>query len=195
MRLRRYKKCFLILLSVPVTLGLIHLLGYTPLLYGMDPNVKRPHIRFEDAMEAGKIDPRKPRIMVTWYGRMGNHMFQYSCLIGVAARNNMTPIIPFYIDILDVFDLPTPQGNKDLLRNPIRYPDKRPGEYDNKTEHLDPTRDAFLDGYHQSWKYHWHVRDELIDKHFVFHKPILNTALNYIAQVRKVSVWVCVLKM
>lgn len=183
MRLRRQKKCYLLLLSVTATLGFIYFAGYTPVLFGQDPNVQRPKIRFEDIM--AEVDPRKPRIMITWYGRMGNHMFQYSCLIGVAKRNNMTPIIPPNIDILDVFDLPTPQGSKTLLRDPLIYPDELSAKYDNKTEHLNPHRDAFLDGYHQSWKYHENVRDELIDKHFVFHKPILKTALDYIRSVRQ----------
>ncbi|KAK7090671.1 hypothetical protein V1264_010433 [Littorina saxatilis] len=182
MRIRRQKRCYIALLLTALFVGLIYVSGYTPVLYGMDPSVQRPKIRFEDVVD--RIDPRKPRIMVTWYGRMGNHMFQYSTLIGVAKRNNMTPIIPPNIDLLDVFDLPTPQGSNTLLRNPISYPDKRPGEYDNKTEHLVPHRDAFIKGYHQSWKYYLNVRDELLDKHFVFHKPIQRKASDYIQGVR-----------
>ena len=183
MRIRRVKRCYVALLSATFLLGLIYITGYTPVLFGQDPNVQRPRIRFEDVVD--RIDPRKPRIMVTWYGRMGNHMFQYSTLIGVAKRNNMTPIIPPNIDLLDVFDLPTPQGSKSLLRDPITYPDELSAKYDNKTEHLTPHRDAFIKGYHQSWKYYQNVRDELLDKHFVFHKPIHDKAKSYIQSVRE----------
>ena len=73
-------------------------------------------------------------------------MFQYSCLIGVAARNNMQPIIPDNIDLLDIFNLPTPQGSRSLLRNAITYPDELSAKYDNKTEHLKPGHDAFIKG-------------------------------------------------
>ncbi|KAL8623945.1 hypothetical protein ACOMHN_047165 [Nucella lapillus] len=182
MRVRRFKRCYIAVVTAPVLLILIYLTGYTPILFGQDPAVQRPHRPFEAA--AYRIDHRKPRIMVTWYGRLGNHMFQYSTLIGVAKRNNMTPIIPPNIDLLDIFDLPTLQGPNTLLRNPVTYPDEKPGKYDVKTEHLDPRRDAFIKGYHQSWKYYQNVRDELLDKHFVFHKPILTSALAYINSVR-----------
>ncbi|XP_076454342.1 galactoside alpha-(1,2)-fucosyltransferase 2-like [Babylonia areolata] len=182
MRIRRIKRCYIALLAAPALLLILYVTGYSPLLYGQNPSVHRPHIPFEEV--AHLIDHSKPRIMVTWFGRMGNHMFQYSTLIGVAKRNNMTPIIPPNIDLLDVFDLPTPQGSNSLLRDPITYPDEMPAKYDVKTEHLDRGRDAFLKGYHQSWRYYQNVRDELLDKHFVFHKPILHTALSYISGVR-----------
>ena len=183
MRIRRQKRCYISLLAATVLMGLLYITGYSPILFGQDPTIQRPRIRFEDV--ADRIDHRKPRIMVTWYGRMGNHMFQYSCLIGVAKRNNMTPIIPPSIDLLDVFNLPTPQGSMSLLRDPITYPDELSAKYDNKTEHLNPKRDAFLKGYHQSWRYYRDVRDELLDKHFVFHKPIEAKARGYIQGVRK----------
>lgn len=185
MRIRRPKRCYFIVLAAVATFfSMLYMTGYSVVLWGMDPSVTRPRNYFEDV--AHGIDPKRPRIMVSWYGRSGNHMFQYSALIGIAKMNNMTPIIPPNVDLLDIFNLPTLQGAKSLLRNPIIYKDPPGyvGIYDKTNEHLDQTRDAFLDGYHQAWKYYEPVREELLTKHFIFHQPIKNKAESYIKDAR-----------
>lgn len=182
MSFRRQKRFFYLLIIGTAFLFLIYITGYTPVLFGSDPHVKRPHIRFEDV--ADQIDHRKPRIMINWIGRMGNHLFEYACLLGIAKWNNMTPIISPTVDILDVFNLPAPQGSLSLLRDPINYFYPVAAKFDNATMHLQQ-RDYYLTGYRQSWKYFEHVKEDLLNNHFVFHEPILATAMSYINAARK----------
>ena len=176
------QKLFFILLSAIVILLLLSCFLKYDSIFVHKSTVRHPFHKFEDAYQQ---DSTKFRIMVTWYGRMGNHMFQYSCLIGVAQKNNMLPIIPNNLDLLDIFYLPTLVGSKSLLRHPVVYRDELPAKYDRRTENLNVHHDVFLDGYHQSWKYHWHIRDKLIDQHFVFHDVIANKALKFIESVRQ----------
>lgn len=128
---------------------------------------------------------QRPRMMITYKGRLGNHMFEYATLIGISRRYNMTPIIPDDVDLLDVFKIPTPQGSLDLLRDPRRYPEEKAATYYKGVEKIDPTHDAYLDGYYQSWKYFDDLRDELLSKHFVLHKSLKIAADNYIKNLLK----------
>ncbi|XP_041348109.1 galactoside alpha-(1,2)-fucosyltransferase 2-like [Gigantopelta aegis] len=123
-------------------------------------------------------------VMITYWGRMGNHMFEYGTLVGVAKQNNMTPIIPPDLDLLQHFKLPARRGNKDMLRMYYTYYEEKPAAYFKAVSKLKPF-DAFLEGYYQSWKYFSNVRDELIKDHFVFHDSIQKAAAQFISGIRR----------
>ena len=123
-------------------------------------------------------------VMITYWGRMGNHMFEYGTLIGVARQNNMTPIIPSDLDLLEQFKLPARRGSKDMLRMYYTYYEEKPAAYFKAVSKLKPY-DACLEGYYQSWKYFSNVREELINHHFVFHDSIRKSAAEFIDKIRK----------
>lgn len=183
LRLRRGVRCYFIGTAVAVALLILYTsdLTYITAVANKKVPVRRHVVRWED--HEHEIDHRKPRIMISYWGRMGNHMFEYATMIGVAQRNNMTPIMTKDIDILDVYKIPTPQGDMTLLRNPKKYPDELPAKYFKGTEHLDEGTDAFLEGYYQSWKYFDHIKKDLVTNHFVYHDNIIKAAKEYIANI------------
>ncbi|KAH9513900.1 hypothetical protein Btru_031696 [Bulinus truncatus] len=131
-----------------------------------------------------RINHRRPRIMISYKGRLGNHMFEYATLMGLAKHYNMTAIIPEDLDVLNVFKLPTPQGPFSLLRDPYNtYTEEKAAAYYKGVENIDSTRDAFLVGYFQSWKYYKDIRNELLDHHFVLHDNLRTAADQYIQKV------------
>ncbi|XP_067668627.1 galactoside 2-alpha-L-fucosyltransferase Sec1-like [Haliotis asinina] len=175
---RRCQKWFYVLL-----LALILLVVYVMISILTKPRVIPgsivPSANFEISLVK---QPDRPIIMITYWGRLGNHMFEYGTLLGVAKRNGMIPIIPKQIDLLDVFNLPTQQGDLDLLDMHYIYNEEKAAAYFNKTEHLKPYN-ALLAGYYQSWKYFENVKDELISKHFVYKDEIKKKAKKFLEKV------------
>ncbi|XP_059164103.1 galactoside 2-alpha-L-fucosyltransferase Sec1-like isoform X2 [Physella acuta] len=183
MRIRRGPKCFVLTGVAFCFFLLIYVQDMTNIIAYV--NNKVPVHRHVVRWVENEHDHRRPRMMITYKGRLGNHMFEYATLIGIARRYNMTPIIPDDVDLLDVFKIPTPQGSLDLLRDPKRYPEEKAATYYKGVEKIDPTRDAYLDGYYQSWKYFDDLRDELLNKHFLLHPSLKIAANNYIKNLLK----------
>jgi galactoside 2-L-fucosyltransferase 1/2 len=185
MRIRRGLKCYIL---AGVTFGFLLVFYISDWTYATayvnnKVPIHRHVLRWADHQHS--IIQDRPRIMAAYKGRLGNHMFEYATLMGMAHRFNMTPIIPPDIDILDVFKIPTIQGDTSLLRNPITYTEERAAKYYPGFEKIDPTRDAYLDGFLQSWKYYEHIRKDLLDKYFVLYDNLQKAASNYISNVLK----------
>ncbi|RUS75392.1 hypothetical protein EGW08_016854 [Elysia chlorotica] len=183
MKFKRGPRCYAILGTLTLCMLILYLgdFSYIFAILNKKVHVERHVLRWEDHQH--KVDHMRPRIMIGTRGRMGNHMFQYATLNGLARRYNMTPIMLGNLDILDVFKLPTLQGDFSLLRDPITYTELKASAYNPGVDKIDPTRDVYLNGYYQSWKYHDHMRAELLDKHFVLLDPIKEAADRYIASL------------
>lgn len=183
MRLKRGPKCYVLAATFFFIIFLIYVndLTYITAYLNNKVPVHRHVVRWIDHQL--KIDHSKPRIMITCKGRLGNHMFEYATLMGMAHRHNMSPIIPEDLDVLDVFKLPTPQGGLELLREPKFYPEEKAATYFKGVENIDRTHDAYLQGYYQSWKYFDNLRDELLTKHFILHDNLKNAAKEYIRKL------------
>ncbi|XP_013081001.2 galactoside alpha-(1,2)-fucosyltransferase 2-like [Biomphalaria glabrata] len=185
MRLRRGPKCYLLASAAVFFILMIYINDLTYIYSYLNNKVPvhRHVLRWSD--HESKVDQRQSRIMITYKGRLGNHMFEYATLVGMAKRYNMTPIIPGDLDVLDVFKIPTLQGPLSLLREPYNtYTEERAAAYYKGVENIDPTRDAYLDGYYQSWRYYKDVRDDLLDRHFVLHDNLQIAAKQYIQKLR-----------
>ncbi|XP_005108963.1 galactoside alpha-(1,2)-fucosyltransferase 2 [Aplysia californica] len=183
MRMRRGPRCYVVGGVVALVLLFLYVsdLTYISAFLNQKVPIHRPVIPWEDVKR--KYNPSQPRLMISFKGRLGNHMFEYATLVGMAEKYNMTPIIPGSLDVLDVFNLPTPQGDSNLLRSPLEYNEEMTAKYSKVVETLNPKRDTYLVGYFQSWKYYNHIRQKLLDKYFVFHENIQKAAERYIANV------------
>ena len=120
---------------------------------------------------------------VTFWGRTGNHMFEYAALIGLAHSNNMTPLIIEGTGLWDCFDLPIKKGRKSDFDNAQIYMEYLPGFYSPKFYKLPVEGNVYLQGYLQSWKYFEHVKQELKEKHFKFKPYYENQAKIFIENV------------
>ncbi|BFZ00742.1 hypothetical protein BsWGS_03780 [Bradybaena similaris] len=185
MRIRRGLKRYVI---IGVALCCLLLFFFSDLTYitayinGKVP-IHRHVVRWADHQHT--VDQKKSRIMITYKGRLGNHMFEYATLMGMAHRYNMTPIIPPDISFLDVFKVPTLQGSNSLLRNPVIYTEEMAAKYYTGVDKIDPKQDAYLVGFYQSWKYYEHIRQDLQDKYFVLYDNLQKAAKEYINNVLK----------
>uniref|UniRef100_A0A0B6Z6Q3 L-Fucosyltransferase n=1 Tax=Arion vulgaris TaxID=1028688 RepID=A0A0B6Z6Q3_9EUPU len=185
MKLRRGLKCYLIAGVTVCFFLLCYVRDWTNLTAYVTNKVPvhRHVVRWADHQHT--IDQRRPRIMITYKGRLGNHMFEYASLMGIAQLYNMTPIIPANIDFLDVFKVPTVQGDTSLLRDPVTYTEVKAAAYYPGVEKIDPKRDAYLSGFYQSWRYYQNIRNDLLDKYFILHDSLQKAAETYISNVLK----------
>ena len=112
--------------------------------------------------------------------RLGNAMFSYASLLGIATRNNMSAVLPRHNIIRDFFMANMTVGDRhsmNLVREHEEY-GRRSGAYDVGTEHLWKwfPYEVELKGYFQSWKYFENVQHELRTSHFVFDKYYIKKA-------------------
>jgi len=113
------------------------------------------------------------------HGRIGNMMFAYASMVGIARRNSRTPVLPNGHFLRALFrlraaDLPERVSSREKVK------EQQAGIYDEETELIDSKADLVeLTGYFQSWKYFARVVDE-IRREFVFHSEFLNDASKFI---------------
>ena len=121
------------------------------------------------------------------HGRLGNQMFQYAALRGIAATHGYDWCIPQsdFVDewkdhqLFETFKLPH-NNNRGYQLNP-QYHQERQFHYDQ--EYVDKCPDQVcLFGYFQTEKYFEHIADS-IREDFTFHDEILNTCKGFIEQV------------
>ncbi len=115
--------------------------------------------------------------------RVGNVIFGYASLLGIAKRNNMIPVLPKNDLIRTFFAASMKIGSVSSMNIFRHYEEfgRRACAYDIHTEHLwkQLPLEVVLHGYFQSWKYFENVKDELRDSHFVFQEHILDRAKKF----------------
>ncbi|KAK7096205.1 galactoside alpha-(1,2)-fucosyltransferase 2-like [Littorina saxatilis] len=118
-------------------------------------------------------------------GRMGNHLFMYASLLGIAARNNLTHS-PFFpkTALTGSFNLNYHNASRST-RNFTVMGEKFFGSYDSRFERL-PKKNVVFAGYLQSWKYFHHIRSTIF-REFRFKDGIRRKALTLIEKAVKVK--------
>ncbi|XP_052084008.1 galactoside 2-alpha-L-fucosyltransferase SEC1-like [Mytilus californianus] len=115
-------------------------------------------------------------ITVALSGRLGNWLFAYASLIGIARKNNVlfytSPESVRKVSLANIFNLKSVRAVNAFCRQPI-YEDL-PCAYDKKMESL-PVSNITIHGYLQSWKYFKHVEKQVREE-FTFQKSIMSNA-------------------
>lgn len=109
------------------------------------------------------------------YGRLGNQLFQYSCLYSLGYTKNIEINIPPDTEISKCFDLTTKESVK-KSKNIIR---EKHFNYDN-TFFSRVTNDCDIHGYFQSDKYFKNIKD-IIKKELSFKKNIIEKIMNTVS--------------
>ncbi|KAK3086219.1 hypothetical protein FSP39_015373 [Pinctada imbricata] len=93
-------------------------------------------------------------ITVRFQGRLGNNMFQYASLIGIAQRNNLVAINNGDNHLNRVFKVKTVSWREyQSLPFTTTYEEKHGCTFENAVFNLGTSENVMLNGYYQSWKY------------------------------------------
>ncbi|XP_046343542.2 galactoside 2-alpha-L-fucosyltransferase SEC1-like [Haliotis rufescens] len=108
--------------------------------------------------------PRDNILTVTFYGRLGNNMFEYASLLGIAARTRKQPLVPNSNPLSKLFNISFigDVSNKSWTH----LTERQYGTFDCKLFTL-PGGNVEISRYLQSWKYFHSIRSS-IRKEFIF---------------------------
>lgn len=117
-------------------------------------------------------------------GRLGNQMFQYSALKGIAIKRQYQYSIPSNTSLQECFKLPTTSLNQNTNSLSIDQ-----FEFDSNLFNNCPD-DVDLIGYFQTEKYFKHIESE-IRQDFIFRDRIINICSHYIENIFKDTDLIC----
>jgi hypothetical protein len=133
---------------------------------------------------------------ITYYligenGRLGNQLFQYAAIKGLASKLNSIPVLPFGIQnrywhgqkclLHDLFDLNIKIKNIEIEYN-YKIPVKK-GVDDLDFFKCNPNKNINIDGFPESEYYFKHIKDE-IKEEFKIKNEVKENAINYINKIK-----------
>ena len=131
-----------------------------------------------------RIQYRNGRLVLKTKGGLGNHMFQYASLLGIAKRNHLFPMILGKMKLISsVFHLHNQPKTWKCQR--INIGGQKAGIYNKKTEVIKAKlvkknkKCAFLHGYFQSYKYFSNIEGKL-RKYFTFKNEVQQVAKRFL---------------
>ncbi|KAK6184935.1 hypothetical protein SNE40_007283 [Patella caerulea] len=87
---------------------------------------------------------------VKFEGRLGNLLFKYSSLFGIAKKNNVNATVPTTLPLLRMFHLSAQTGSCKCVNN---FKEKKGCTFEREVMEIGGKHDICLTGYYQSWKY------------------------------------------
>jgi len=98
----------------------------------------------------------------SWSGRLGNLMFQYASLYGIAMSNGMTLVVREDAELYDVFDYLYADNEAEYIYDEAEYMEEsEPCLYDEDAANIDSSQNIFHDSLLQSWRYFSDVEDDI----------------------------------
>ena len=120
------------------------------------------------------------QLSISPVGGLGNHMFQYAALLGIALVNQQRPIFLNRELLSSVFKLPQPENaTKCVLDQTLVINEAQAGKYFEPVENIATQlksvkkKCAHLGGFYQSWKYFHKIETE-VRNHFTLRDEVLN---------------------
>jgi len=95
------------------------------------------------------------------HGRLGNMMFAYASLVGIAQKSGRTPVLPVNHFLRSVFHIRA-AALPHRLSGITKFSESKAGAYDHQFEQLKSDQELLeLVGYFQSWKYFVNIEHEI----------------------------------
>ncbi|XP_046381693.2 galactoside alpha-(1,2)-fucosyltransferase 1-like [Haliotis rufescens] len=126
----------------------------------------------------GNVSPKV--VVLAGVGRLGNKMFQYAALMGLAHRHGFTPYVFQNENLAKTFEL-SHISQTQYTNLPV-YFEKAAASYDPCVETMRRDLSWRLGGYYQSWRYFADVVD-IVRKEFTFKENIRTPVRDYFAQL------------
>ncbi|XP_069102994.1 galactoside alpha-(1,2)-fucosyltransferase 2-like [Argopecten irradians] len=111
---------------------------------------------------------------VSMNGRLGNQMFKYASLLGIASQHRYTPFIRRKSLLYSAFGS-LEYFNHVSTVNDVSFGEHHAGIYDCRIHNLTHSKNITLNGYFQSWKYFHHISTH-VRKLFQFTDDIVRRA-------------------
>ncbi|XP_052061776.1 galactoside alpha-(1,2)-fucosyltransferase 2-like [Mytilus californianus] len=122
----------------------------------------------------------KNYITIAFQGRLGNLLFEYASLYGIAKHHNMIPVIDERCHLKKVLKISAISCQQ--LANVKRYNEVKGCTFENNAFNLDRQYNWTLNGYFQSWKY-FVENSEQIRKELQFKDSIQHVASNQFHEI------------
>lgn len=112
-------------------------------------------------------------LTIGFYGRLGNQLFQYASMYGIAKANGFIPYIKNNNMLRELFTKLKSKvtNNNHLGKKYDLYHERKSNAFDQRTFSLNFMKNIILDGFFQSWRYFDHVRSD-IRSQFIFNEEI-----------------------
>lgn len=133
---------------------------------------------------------KKPVLSVDFKGGIGNQLFMYASLMGLAETHGFEAKIPPNLPLLNSFELSLSTLNDTWEKeNPLMLYERAAAKYDNKlVKKLKASsannKDAIVYGYLQSYKYFSHTRDKIL-KEFSMKETLLSQINNKSEDIKR----------
>ncbi|XP_021347144.1 galactoside 2-alpha-L-fucosyltransferase 2-like [Mizuhopecten yessoensis] len=111
---------------------------------------------------------------VSLNGRLGNQMFKYASLLGLAAQHGYTPFLRRKSLLFSVFESQR-YFHQVSMTNDVSFGEHHAGIYDCRIHNFTHSKNITLHGYFQSWKYFHHISAQ-VRKLFRFTGDIVRRA-------------------
>lgn len=112
---------------------------------------------------------------------LGNLMFQYASLTGIATRSHMFPVMPKGGKLNEAFLLPTVYTEEPRPGSKWgKVLEKKSSSYDPVIATLNYPHNIEVVGFLQSWKYFQEYAKELRTRHFKFRPELISEAQNFL---------------
>ncbi|XP_061162939.1 galactoside alpha-(1,2)-fucosyltransferase 2-like [Saccostrea echinata] len=99
-------------------------------------------------------------LTVNFEGRLGNQIFEFASMFGIAKHNNLIPIIPPNSLLRRIFKISVDNTRSDIKLT-RRYHEKKGCTFEPALMSLGGFQNVWIKGYLQSWKYFQHIEKEL----------------------------------
>ncbi|XP_048731279.1 galactoside alpha-(1,2)-fucosyltransferase 2-like isoform X2 [Ostrea edulis] len=103
-------------------------------------------------------------VTVNFEGRLGNQVFEFASLFGIAKHNNLIPIIPSNALLRRIFKI-TVGNTKPDIKHTKRYHEKKGCTFEPALMSMGESENLWIKGYLQSYKYFQHAEKELREQY------------------------------
>lgn len=131
---------------------------------------------------AAKRPPPTHYITINFKGRLGNILFQYASLFGIADKNNLIPVISQNNELRKIFKLTAKTTESTHVQYGKQYVEKIGCAFEPAAMNLGPKTNVKLDGYYQSFKY-FQESESLLRSQFTFKDNIQKRAAEIFSEL------------
>ena len=137
-------------------------------------------------MRLAGLDMNKNYVCQTFYGRLGNHVFEYASISGIATLNNLTTLLAYDDDLAQYFEVPSAVKirSRKICESFVYLKSNHCCVFEPSFMKLKPNENYKIGTFLQSWKYFAHAQEH-VRQELTFKKPIRDFAKEIVESFRR----------